>query len=187
MPELSFLEAIVGFLRYRGAQEGSGPVVPSHTVYWVEEALRRYERDSGSRKATLATAVGKAVNALLKIESLAESPASYVAAQCVLEKVVTLVPYSADARNLEVMTRIYLAYNGWQPGMRQKAIAADLLRAAALDPQNPLILANLENLYDLFLKATPPPYADLSGAFERDELQRRLKQVHEARVETGTD
>lgn len=174
MPELNFVDGVAGYLRFRGAVEGDTPDTSLQTVSWAEDALRKYEEAGDPKRAPLALAVAKTVHGLLETLGPVEAQSKTKTALKLFQDASDLVPYSGETRNLELTTRWYLAYHvGW-PGLKPGVVADGFLQAAVLAPDNPTILKNLENCYELLLEKGPPPGASTSDGFDRTELQKRL-------------
>jgi len=174
MPELDFVDGVAGYLRHRGATEGDNPDANLRTVSWAETALKRYEKAADPKKAPLALAVAKTVHGLLEMLGPLQANSKLQTALQLFQEASDLVPYSGEARNLELTTRWYLAYHGGLPGIRPAVIADGWVQAAVLAPENPTILKNLENCYELLLKKGPPPGAASSGGLDGAELEKRL-------------
>jgi hypothetical protein len=174
MPELNFVDGIAGYLRFRGAIEGDAPDANLQTVSWAESALRKYEGAGDPKRAPLALAVAKTVHGLLETLGPLEAQSKTKTALQLFQAASDLVPYSGEARNLELTTRWYLAYHDGWPGLRTAVVADGFLQAAVLSPDNPTILKNLENCYELLLEKGPPPSASASDALDNAELQKRL-------------
>jgi hypothetical protein len=108
----------------------------------------------------------------LSLETLRETQAR-------LERAARLVPYSADARNLEVLSRLVLAYTGRQPGIDLRAALDDLRSAAAAEPGNRVVLENIARLCRLLLSADatqPPGWTPLNDG-ERTDLRRQAEAI----------
>ncbi len=174
MPELDFVDGVAGYLRLRGADDGDTQDASLQTVSWAEAALKRYEKVADPAQAPLALAVAKTVRGLLEMQGPLQATSKLQTALQLFQEASDLVPYSGEARNLELVTRWYLAYQGGEPGIRPAAIADGWVQAAVLAPENPTILKNLENCYELLLKKGPPPGAASSGGLDGAEIEKRL-------------
>lgn len=102
-----------------------------------------------------------------------------IAAQADFQRAAALVPYSADARNLALISRIYLAYEGLSPGMRARELADDLVQVASLEPGNAQLLGNVASLYKVLNEPGPPPGADVKFNIAESDLTARVKLVEE--------
>jgi hypothetical protein len=193
MPELSFVEGITGYLRSRVAADLGQTSTAATTLAAAEPALEAYMRewrvgavglsdrpgDAGSTQ--MAVALPLQIRGAIPLLRGEASIQALQDARQAFARAVELAPYSADAKNLDVITRIVLAYTGRQPGLDPVSAATDLLEALGREPQNPLLLANLRSLYQLLL-ADPPATARPSdwtplNASDRTEISRRLEAV----------
>lgn len=173
MPELDFVDGVAGYLRLRGADDGDTQDASLRTVSWAEAALKRYEKAAEPAQAPLALAVAKTVHGLLEMLGPLQANSKLQAALQLFQEASDLVPYSGEARNLELTTRWYLAYQGRVPGIRPAVITDGWVQAAVLAPEDPTILKNLENCYELLLKKGPPPGA-AAGGLDGAEIEKRL-------------
>jgi len=156
MPELDFLDAVAGYLQYRVAGVAdSGPARPSEAIpRWVDESLSHYDEAGGQdgSSASIPAALGKILRGNLRM--LAGQPE---AAEPLYAQAAALLPYSADARNLEIVAR-----GARVPG---KPLEDAWLDALALEPANLDVLENLQTLYGLELRGEGAP-KDLPGKLE---------------------
>lgn len=179
LPELDFLDAVVGYLQYQIAHETvSKEEYRRSIVGWVKKALDRYQKNSGAEQAALPTAVGKILQGTLEI---VESDPKFRATTMdivrnLYAQASSLIPYSVDAKNLELLTRITLWHEAKSPKTDPKPILADLLEAVTLDPRNQDVLANLENFLVL-LKS----YDVSSTSLKPEELERQINAVRNVR------
>jgi hypothetical protein len=174
MPELAFVDGVAGYLRLRGSDDGDTQDASLRTVSWAEAALKRYEEAADPVQAPLALAVAKTVHGLLEMLGPLQANSKRQTALQLFQEASDLVPYSGEARNLELTTRWYLAYHNGSPGIRPAVIADGWLQAAVLAPEDPTILKNLENCYELLLKKGSPPGAASSGGLDGAEIEKRL-------------
>lgn len=179
--KLDLVEALVGYLRYRVDKDAGGRQAPSRTAMWAAEAANRFERRSveNGADAPMALALAKTVRAYFDANGREPNLAR---AWSLLREVVTLVPFSSDARNLELQTRLSLAYQRAIPGTNASQVNNDFLKAATLDPENALLLANMEQFYELSLSPQRLPGAEDDKFYERARLVERLQVVHNARA-----
>ncbi len=181
MPELDFVDGVAGYLRLRGADDGDTQDASLRTVSWAEAALKRYEKATDPTQAPLALAVAKTVHGLLEMLGPLQANSKLQTALQLFQEASDLVPYSGEARNLALTTQWYLAYHNASPGIRSSVIADGWLRAAVLAPEDPTILTNLENCYELLLKRGPPPGAASSGGLDGAEIEKRLAALRSVR------
>lgn len=171
MPEVIFLQGLLGFLRYAGQVSGGEPARWSAGMRVAEQALMEYaHRDEAAQepetKAAALQLSGILAFTPVKNDSSEQFDAAY-----------QLVPYSSDARNLAAMFGLYRAYDSPAKDLHPDDIANDFVAAVALDPENSLALANLENFYELL--ATPAAQLKVNPEFALtpSEVQVRLAKV----------
>jgi hypothetical protein len=155
MPELDFLDALAGYLQYRVAGQGR----PSEAIpRWVEESLGHYEEATAEQAgaAAIPIALGKILRGNLRMLAGQAEGAEPLYAQA-----AALLPYSADARNLEIVARLAGAPAS-RPGEAQEGA---WLGALGLEPANLDILENLQTLYGLESRGDGAP-KDLPGKLE---------------------
>jgi hypothetical protein len=85
---------------------------------------------------------------------------------------VALVPYNADARNLELAYRLDVASRDIYQAGKWRAFAEELAQAASLGPGRKYILDNLDSFYGGVLAA--PGLVDQAAA---SEIRRRRDQL----------
>ena len=162
MPELDFLDAVAGYLQYRVAAVADTGHPDAAIPRWVEESLSQYDErreESGEPAGTpaaLPAALGKILRGNLRM--LAGQPEG---AEPLYAQAAALLPYSADARNLEIVARLAAAPAS-RPGVPQENAWLDAL---ALEPANLDVLENLQTLYGLELRGDGAP-RDLPGKLE---------------------
>jgi hypothetical protein len=182
MPELEFVDGVTGYLRYRSAVEGDAPDSGLKAVFWAEDAFQRYEKAGDASAAPLALAVAKTLHGFLEILGPLQAPSKTKTALQLFQAASDLVPYSGDARDLDLITQWYLAYKGGAPGLKVPAVTDGLAQAAVLAPDNRNILVNLEECYQLLIDRGPPPDSDLGIAWDSGELQKKLDAVRIVRA-----
>jgi hypothetical protein len=181
LPELGFLDGAAGYLRQRVGESGASTAAPSDTVEWAVDALGHYAEaePDGARKPVARSAT---LTGILHAHAARDSGAGIQRALADFERAQALVPYSANARNLTLMTRIYAAYRNQAPELRVRVVADDLLRAAGLEPDNPFILANMASLYGLLATTGPPLSFDPEFALADEDLAARRAFLQSVRV-----
>lgn len=181
MPELAFLDAVVGYLRYQVGHQMKD-VLPAHpeTAERVANALKVYTEFAGSRIAPLPRAVGNAMLGMMRINSAqteAERVETMRAVAPLFVEARQMIPYSAEARNLETISRLYLDFHSTVGKENSMKLVKKLLNAVAVEPDNPSALVNLEHLYTYFtLQPKRNPYST-------SELQQRLSEVKRIRAQ----
>lgn len=186
LPELTFVEGLVGYLRYQvGAlslMEGlldrmKNSVARRNLLQTAGEAasaLRSYRDREDATIAEQAVAMSEILEGFCGLAQPAGK-----AAVCRTDtwrhfrNAADLAPYSGDARNLEVIAHVCLAYQGEAPGLKQAEVADTLLQAAILEPDDAQLLDNLLVLYQVFQR--PPPGNDPAGAMSASDLRSRLE------------
>lgn len=176
LPELAFLDAVVGYLRYR-VTEDSGGSAPAPTLTWIRNALDEYEKTSSpvSASGDVAAATGKILRGALALEAGHEND-NLLTVEELFSAAAALLSYSASARNLRAVVQIYRHHEAKTLDKNAESIADDLVSAIAVNPTNANVLASLESLYALLLTT------DEHVPFETDELERRLKAVQDVRA-----
>jgi hypothetical protein len=180
MPELAFVDAVVGYLRYQVGHHEKD-VEPAHpnTIQMIDDALKAYKEYAGSRLAQLPMAVGNSMLGMIKISSAQTEAERNKAMESVIPLFVRarkLVPYSADVRNLEAISRIYIDTRKKLEKENSLKIVKKLLDAIAVEPDNESVLVNLTHLYKYFvLQPKMNPYPKI-------ELQRRIDEIQGIRA-----
>ena len=151
LPELTLAEALVGYLRYRMALDGSAPHRNSERIVgWTRRALEHFYRSGGSAESPAAAATARVIAGHLDILSAsgANTPDAVKRANAEYAKAAELMPYSAPARNLHTMTTFYGAVHGGpeKRGAGLVTTADEFMRTLALDPHNRDLLRNMDQL-----------------------------------------
>ena len=155
MPELFFLDAVVGYLQYRVAdrQHAFPPSEPPRRfIPLVQNSLDLYEKRTPSRAAPAAQALGRAMLGTLRL--LDGSQPAIESALTDFKTGSRLVPYSAEMRNLANLARFGLCCNSASfMQYTSPAIAASLLKdmmtAVSIDPGNVDALNNVASVHRL--------------------------------------
>lgn len=171
MPELAFVDAVAGYLRYRIASDRTKVHEnPDQVRVLAERSISRYEEHTAAgeaQRAPMPAAIARMLRGNLAITRHAVHAANVDYAGA-----VKLIPYDADARNLHAMTRIYLGHSGGWDGESAEVVSNDMLGALALDPDNVDALANLEGFYTLLQQ----------GSRGINDLDRKLAAVRRVRA-----
>lgn len=144
LPELAFVEGLVGFLRLR--QPASFGPLPSDSAELVETALRRFEGAGG--RPDVAKGSGRELWGIVRLTGPRDQ-VDLQAAHRHFAEAARLLPQSAAARNLEIVSRVAAAVKGSGPRFSARGAADELTLALSLDPANASILQNLASLYRL--------------------------------------
>ncbi len=178
MPELHFIETLVGYLRMRAASAGNAPAAPERSLDWASEALGHYETESEGRVALLSTAVGKELIGILRMTGPDASDSELEKASTLFREAVALLPYDAEARNLEILSRIALAGHGRR--LRARATADEMVALIPLAPANGRFASNLQSYYTTLRMGSL--MVDPSDLIEAAELEQRVRSLRVARV-----
>ncbi len=153
LPELAFVEGLVGFLRLRQPAE-LGPL-PSDSAALVETALQGFEERSTGGRADVARGSGRELWGIVRLQG-PKGQVDLRAAHRQFAEAARLLPQSAAARNLEIISRVAAALDGDGTPFSARAAADELTLALSLDPGNVSILRNLASLYRLFAGGAHP-------------------------------
>ncbi len=136
LPELKFVDGTIGFL------EAAKAASPATIRARAQTSLESFAEE-GRPDTSLATATAKSMLAVMFARDAALRARGYQLAR----EAVALVPYNADARNLELVYRLEVSNRDiFEPGKWQ-AFADEFAQAAALGPDKPYILENLDRFY----------------------------------------
>lgn len=178
MPELHFVEAVSGYLRYKMTLDGTleGKI---HAGLILRAIMNYLEREVSTRRADNAVALAEVISADLITQSVSDPPAVYIDTLIKLyADAVNLMPYNADARNLLTCANIGRRHiNNWENSNPMK-FADDFNKSISLDPGNSLVLANLETYYS-YLVSLP----NSVQLVPQKELKDRLEAVKKVRNE----
>jgi len=171
MPEVIFLQGLMGFLRYAVQTPNTDRLQWSADLQVSELALMEYaERDeAGQEPETKAAA--------LQMSGILDFAHSRTNFSERFDAAYQLVPYSSDSRNLAAMFRLYHDYNLPTRSLRPREIANDFVAAAALDPRNALVLANLQSFYELLDSPATEVRVNGDFAIKPDEVHTSLEKV----------
>ncbi|OJA84510.1 hypothetical protein [Burkholderia ubonensis] len=174
IPELNFIDGLVGYLQYKEALAGKGPQVSAKTAAMLgSDAFQRYERSAAS-SAPVARAASMSLRAVMMLDPQQAELSGPVE---LFNQSAALAPQSAEARNLQTMFRAARCCASSDPAKEEQAIVASFLGALSLDPGNRNLVANLESFYSLL--ASRP---DRQHAFDTNELSKRLVQVRDVKA-----
>jgi hypothetical protein len=171
MPEVMFLQGVIGFLRYAG----QGGLQPSQAIKPAEQALLEYVQRNESIQEPETKAAALQLNGILEFLRGEKNPAER------FDDAYELVPYSADARNLAAMFRVYRDYNLPGKKLHPREVVNDFVAAAALDPENSMVLENLENFYELLTLPTVQQRTDPVFAIKPAQVHSELERVKSIR------
>ena len=191
LPELTYIEGMVGYLRTRIAAQPAGVV----RAEWLENsarALSDYDAaaqvpsgNGGPPAPGWRTGLSAAVQLQLRGIMAAMKPRAgaddYTAALQLFERAAALLPQDGSARNLAAMMQLSIALTARQPGLSPMLAADNLLQALSADPGNRLLLANLENVYEVLLAPQAAGATALTDD-ERRTVTERLATIKKIRA-----
>jgi hypothetical protein len=191
LPELTYIEGMVGYLRYTIAAQQSAPTRPA----WIESAMRalvEYEQSFAPQPGAVGaapslpwrTALAGAVQLQLRGVLTATKPdatdADRLNAMRLFDRAAVLLPHDANARNLAAIMGLSLALGPGHPELSPKQMAADLLQALGAEPGNHRVLANLQSAYRALL--APPAVAGVAlSEDERRSFNEQLAAMRQIR------
>ncbi len=141
LPELHYIEGLVGYFRYRIL--GGGPGIGSA----ARQAFEKYPLPSEDDPNPLPSAVLKQLLGFLDLLDSHQDHQGMKQAREEFYEAFRLAPFSAEAGNLELITRVALSFvPGGQP-IGSRVFTEDMLRVSALDPANSELRRNLAALY----------------------------------------
>jgi hypothetical protein len=191
LPELTYIEGMVGYLRWRIAMQRATPARPA----WSEAAARalvEYEQSfalpAGASGAAPSlpwrTGLAGAVQLQLRGVLLATKPdataADRVNALKLFDRAAVLLPHDANAKNLAAIMGLSLAFGPEHPELSPKQMAADLLQVLGAEPGNQRLLANLQSAYRALLTA-PVAAGVVVSEDERRSLSEQLAAIQRIR------
>ena len=177
MPELSFIDAVVGYLRYRMDRDGPKVGRWAQPPSKVRDTLGQYLKRETSEAASDSKALALSLSAVLRVLETGSADRVTVPdrARDELGGVTTLIPYSPGAWALKAIADVPACCGPGGSPNQWEAVANSLLKAVAVGPRDTVTLANLEALYTLI--SGNPAYATSAP-----EIQRRLQEVQAVRA-----
>ncbi len=154
LPELQFVDGAIGYLEFAKAAE------PARIRARAQPSLEKFAEAGGSRDTGLAVAMAKSMLAMMFQRESSLRQRGYQLAR----EAVALVPYNADARNLELVYRLDVSSGDIYQTGKWPAVAEEFAQAAALGPGKKYILDNLDSFYGGVLAV--PGLTDTSAASE---------------------
>ncbi len=196
LPELAFVEGVSGFLSARVAQDmpsGRKPERIDVLSKMADRSLAEYREafarnqvvtqagEAGSEQS-LALAVPLQVQGMMRLLPASPNLQALREAQALFADSTRLLPASADARNLNVMAQLLLAYRDTERAMSGESATSSLLAAVGLEPDNRLVLANLASAYEIVTgpKENQPQSWPPITPEQRATAVERLQSVREA-------
>jgi len=162
LPELRFVDGAIGYLEFAKAADSATLAARARP------SLEAFVEAAKGRDTSLAAATAKSMLAV----TFERDPELRSRGYQLAREAVGLVPYNADARNLELVYRLDVSSRDiYQPG-RWRAFAEELAQAASLGPGKKYIFDNLDSFYAGVLAV--PGLADEAAA---SEIRRRRGQL----------
>jgi hypothetical protein len=179
MPELSYLDGVVGYLRLRDQTE-SKAAASTRTIEWIERDFREYEAAVGKDSAPLPLGIDRMLRGVLLWDQVpaANSVQSRKEAASLFAEALKLIPDYAASHNLAAITQPFLHEDGPTVTVTpqvQRQLDSGLLDSLAIEARNRSALDNLAKLYE-FASAnasSPPLY---------ENIKRRLDVVRDIRA-----
>lgn len=165
LPELAYVDAIAGFMRLRGGVEGAGAASMRASI---SDGFTRFERAVSAEEARAPYGLARAVQGFVAWDL--GDPKNRADAARLFAEARALMPEYADARNLAAVTQPLLDAKGLDKASAA-TLGRDLAGALALDPDDTVVLGNLERVYTVF--AAQPTLSP----FTQEELSRRMAVV----------
>jgi hypothetical protein len=185
LPELGYLDAVVGYLRLRGLQQPPAGGDPRVLHGWMRTLLEAHERAVGSDAAPAALALGRVMLGLAQwhVEALGPEAERRRRASALFDEASRLAPEVADYRNLSAVASPFAApFSGPGAPDLSPELAAQLdgtlLGALALDAEHRGALGNLERLYAALEAQAAAPGA--KALYENPVLTQRLDVVRKS-------
>ena len=169
LPELDLIDALTGYLRYRV----SPTTAPIEISTWCDEALQRFLRAPAGDGRSLAAVLGDAAVGMMFM--LDPRVVNKRRALELFEDAVRRAPFSSDARALEAMAEILIAYSG-QSQFHARSIEQKLIDAATVDPTEQRAAANLQSFYRLLQSHRMPAGSNENERIPDDEAAEKLRQ-----------
>ena len=191
LPELTYVEGMVGYLRTRIAAQQSSAVREA----WIENATRalvEYEQSLAPQplaaggpavaawRTSLASAVQLQMRGILAVTKPQPRLEDRINAMTLFDRAAAAVPHDSQARNLALVMRLSLALDADQSGISAKQTSDDLFQTLGSDPGNPRLLANLTSAYQVLLGRASPATPTLTDD-ERRVVEERLEAIKQIR------
>jgi len=169
LPELAYLDAVAGYLRLRTAPVVPLTVNPVRLMGHVDAGFAAFDQAVGADAAPDARALARAMRGLLQWQADAIQPTdeSRRSAALAFAEAASLTPESPMLRNLAAVSAPYRTLPVKMGAEALAEIDAGLLGALALDGGNPLVLRNLERVYDRLAAE------EAQTVYDTQELKRR--------------
>jgi hypothetical protein len=173
LPELYYLDAIVGFLQTR-----MGNNQPEKTAHLITTALAQYRDAAASISPSLPAAVASALGGIVDLQAYQRNHKSeeILSAQRQFTEAVSLALYSAETRNLAAMAAALACCNSSEGFRAIAPVIRQLEQSIAADPLNADALANMGTLYNAMLATGKWPVE-----FKQDAIETRRALIKNVR------
>ncbi len=182
MPEMSFVEGLVGYLTYRRSEARDPSHIASSIQQKIAESFKRYETASEAQSGALPKAVERQILGILKTLRRETSPGDAATTSALFREAYGLIPESAEARNLmacaELWTEWTAAAENWPNESNIERIIEGFVGAVALDPRNDRVLGNLQSFYDLALRLRGSQDSFRAQLVKRRDALTRLRRAN---------
>lgn len=177
LPEYIFVEGIVGYLRARNAEVALDRRGWQAAANALDRTLGEFVQAKGAIRspAPLALAVGEQMLGVLQLLSQGATQAQQESARSAFESAVELVPYSADAVNLHLMTRLLVDIKAGPPVSNASAYLQGWTDALGRDPANTDALDNLQTFLEWLAADAERSTRTFAGGPAADIIRARLE------------
>ncbi len=141
LPEMHYIEGLVGYLRCRIL--GGTPAMTSASL----SALDAYMKAEQEDQEPLPAAVNLQVQGFLHLLATKQSREGLGDAEKLFALAFEKIPYSGEAGNLEMITRVFRSFQAGAQPVGSKTFTSEMLQLSALDPANKQVLFNLGAMY----------------------------------------
>ncbi len=167
LPELHFVEGLVGYLRHRVA--GANRAMDTAALAALQAARAPADVESAD---TTAEAVGRQLEGFLSLLEEGETKDAVQTAHARFQEAAQLIPYSADAGSLELLTKMLAAWYSPATPLSQKQFAAETWRLCGLEPGNRDVLRNLVAFYYFSIQQSVRPRIAESERLDQTSVQK---------------
>ena len=171
LPELSFVEGTVGYLRQRVAVQ-RGEHLPKALAALTERSFESFQQASEMARTPTTAGIGRQLGGVVQL--LQDDGERLVRAHRDFDGALAFAPYSANAMTLAAVTQIAAEWNQGHSLSSERMLADRLTAAAMLSDDSAGALNNLWNFYKLLqMRTTIGAEQQLSPA----EVAQRLHDV----------
>lgn len=185
LPELDFLNAVAGYIRYRAGRHKMDAKEKSAIIEEVEKSLLRYESNTDERKEPIPIANLNAMTGILKILEFGVTKALLLKVDSYFERAAKLMPQNGSAQSLKNIVSIYKNYANSHEKNTELALtksADKFLKIIKAEPSNFDALSNLEGVYLMMLAHRIKVPFDTTGQLNRlteKELREQIEIIRD--------